>query len=334
MADIQVNQVFPSAKFIETDSKGDLQEVVGADATNSTASLQGIKIDSIATGIGSNGITFSITENNGSADSISINGSDVTLSLNESASLYFLGQTNPAVKASASIQGIEIEADVDGSAGNGITFEILESNGSANSISASGNTITLDLELSASSYQLSDVETILNGAGTDVTDLVDFTYSGNPSDSLTSAGAVTTTNGRDEVESISNILSGADSSVTDVVDFTITGANSDALTGASSVTLADATDLVTPDLGADKKYLLISTDDIFDFEVGEDTDGRKCFYGLLETASSNINNLASKPASLLINRGNLILVSDTQMRRSYQITTTLDILDSDLSPES
>ena len=301
------------------------------------------------------------------------------MSLKESASLYFLGQSNPAVKATASIQGIEIEADADGSAGNGITFEILESNGVGNTITASGNTITLDLELSASTYQLSDIETIINGAGTDVTDLVDITYSGDPSDSLTGTGSVITANGRDEVasilsilasagtsitdvvaltitgantdaltgvgsvttagaideaSSISSILSSADSSVTDVVGFEITGADSDALTGVGSVTLANAIDSVTPDLEPDKKYLLISTDDIFDFEVGEDTDGRKCFYGLLETASNSIANLASKPANLLINRGNLILVSDTQMRRSYQITTTLDILDSDLSPES
>lgn len=334
MADITVNQVFPSAKFIATNNKGDLQEVVGADATASTGSIQGIKVDSIATGISANGITFTIAENNGSSDSISISGTDVTLSLKESATLYFLGQSNPAVSASVSIQGIDIEADASGSAGNGITFEILESNGAGNTITASGNTITLDLELSANSYQLSDIQTILSSAGSDVTDLVDFTFSGNPSDSLTGTGSVITANGRDEVNSISNILSGAGTDVTDVVDFSITGANSDALTGAGSVTLADATDSVTPDLEADKKYLLISTDDIFDFEVGEDADGRKCFYGLLETASSNINNLASKPASLLINRGNLILVSDSQMRRSYQITTTLDILDSDLSPES
>ena len=40
MADISVNQVFPSAKFIATDSKGDLQEVVGVDATNANATYR------------------------------------------------------------------------------------------------------------------------------------------------------------------------------------------------------------------------------------------------------------------------------------------------------
>ena len=333
MADISVNQVFPSAKFISTNNKGDLQEVVGADATTASGSLQGISVESVATGSASNGITFSITEN-GSSDEVSISGQDVTLTLSSSASLYLLDQANPAVTATASIQGIEIEADASGSAGNGITFEILESNAVGNTITASGNTITLDLELSATSYQISDIQTIISGAGTDVTDLVDITFSGSSSDSLTGVGSVITVNGRDEVASVSSILSSAGTAVTDVVGFTITGNASDALTGAGSVTLADATDAVTADLEADKKYLLISTDDIFDFEAGEDTDGRKCFYGLLETASNSISNLANKPSNLLINRGNLVLVSDTQMRRSYQITTTLDILDSDLSPES
>ena len=57
------------------------------------------------------------------------------------------------------------------------------------------------------------------------------------------------------------------------------------------------------------------------------------FQGLLETATNNISNLTNKPSHLVINRGNLILLSDQQMRRTYSVTATLDILDSDLSAE-
>ena len=50
MANISVSAVFPSAKFIQTDSKGDLQEIVGSDATSSSATLQGISLESVDTG--------------------------------------------------------------------------------------------------------------------------------------------------------------------------------------------------------------------------------------------------------------------------------------------
>ena len=94
-------------------------------------------------------------------------------------------------------------------------------------------------------------------------------------------------------------------------------------------------DAVTPDLTPNKSYLLISTDDIADYDgEAEQADGRKVFYGLLDTATSNISNLSDKPKSLVVNRGNLILLSDSKLRRSYNITATLDILDSDLSAES
>ena len=262
MADISVNAVFPTAKFITTDDKGDLQEVVGVDATNAFGSIQGIRVESVDTGSNGNSIVFAISENNGASDSVSINGTDVTLSLKDSATNYFLNQVNlatsaiatiqgieieavstgatfntvtftiaennntadsisivgdditldleasaseyqlnqvnPAVQATASIQGIEIEADAIGSLGNGITFEILENNATADSISATGNTVSLDLQNGANTYQISDIQNIVAGAGTDVTDLVNITFSGSTTDFLTSADSVATSGGKDE----------------------------------------------------------------------------------------------------------------------------------------
>lgn len=421
MADININAVFPSAKFIVTDSKGDLQEVVGQEATSSNATLQGIKIESVAKGAEQNGITFSITEGSGSTDALTITDDDITLALEQSASTYFLNQVNPAVRASTSLDGIKIDAVDDGSAGNGITFEITDGNGSADAISATSDKITLALDKDASDYKLNEysiddranaghtgipvgafiyfiddatfdmknqstnanesktftageshevvskdgtqrpiitlsgtdyaflvtdykvkwgerlekISTLIANAGTDVTDLATITITGSDGSNLTGTGSVTTSGGRNEADSIKNILDGAGSEITDVVSFTITGANSDPLTGEGTATLDFAVSDSDGELQSDKSYLLISTDDIADYDgVAEEVDGRKMFYGLLETATANISALSDKPQSLVVNRGNIILVNESKMRRSYNITATLDILDTDLASES
>ena len=146
---------------------------------------------------------------------------------------------------------------------------------------------------------------------------------------------LTSSGGRDEIQSIADIIAGAGSDVTDLVSIDISGNPTDLLTGAGTATLANATDATAGELESNKSYLIISTDDIFDYDgVAEEADGRKTFYGLLETATQNITALSDKPDNLLVNRGSLILLSDSKMRRSYSITATLDILDSDLSAET
>ena len=166
MANIGLNQLFPSARFLSTDSSGDVQEVTAQNGSNASASIQGIKIDAVALEEAGNGITFQIAESNGIADSISASNGNVTLSLKDLASNYKLGEgytvdaVDPvdavdAVSATASIQGIDITAVGVGTNGNGITFEITE-NQTTNSISASGNTVTLGLDNTATDYKLNE----------------------------------------------------------------------------------------------------------------------------------------------------------------------------------
>ena len=50
MADITANQIYPSIKYITTNTRGDLQEITGTDATTASGSLQGITLSSVATG--------------------------------------------------------------------------------------------------------------------------------------------------------------------------------------------------------------------------------------------------------------------------------------------
>jgi hypothetical protein len=447
MANIGLNTIFPSARFLSTDASGDVQEVTAQGGSNASATLQGIKVDAVALEQAGNGITFAIAESNGVEDSISATNQTVTLSLKDVATNYQLGTAytvdaveaiegvDPvdAVSSTATLDGIDIVAVAEGTSGDGITFEITEEN-EGDSISAVDSTVTLALNKVASDYKLNEysidvsgttghtsipegafiyfiaddtltirnesigsneevsftagssyevvakdgsgrpiieidgtqyaflvsnfkttwgerldsIATILGTAQTDVTDLVSLSISGADSDNLSGVGNVQTANGADAIAgvdavagvdainnpSIQSILDLADVDVTNLVTLSITGDAEDFLTGAGSVITEGAVDTIEPTLLPNTKYMLIAQNDIFDLEEVEESDGRKVFFGLLETASRNLESSTVKSNNLLINRGNLILLSETKLRRSYNITATLDILDSDLSDES
>jgi hypothetical protein len=232
MADIGINSVFPSAKFLSTDSRGDIQEIISVDA----------------------------------------------------------------VPAFVDIDGLTFTAKTGGTGGNNLSVEIIDNVGSGGmAYSSNGNAFTISLEEVADQYSLGGLK--------------------------------------------SDIASNAPQAFTDTfeVTYTATGTSSNTLTagGLTATNLANGEDAITPELSPSKKYLVISTDDLADYDgASEETDGRKMFYGLLETATENISNLTDKPENLVINRGSLILLSDSKLRRTYSITATLDILDSDLSAES
>ena len=232
MADIGLNSVFPSAKFLTTDNKGDIQEIISVDA----------------------------------------------------------------VSAFKDIDGLTFTAKVGGTSGNSITVEIIDNVGSGGiAYSNTGDAFTISLEETADQYSLSGIKNDIASNGSQAfTDAFDVTY---------------TTSG--------------------------TSANTLTAGGVSATNLESGEDAIIPELETNKDYLVISTDDISDYDgASEQTDGRKVFYGLLETATANIDAIADKPQNLIINRGNLILLSDSKMRRSYSVVATLDILDSDLSAES
>ena len=201
-----------------------------------------------------------------------------------------------ATSASADIDGLTFTAKTAGANGNNLSVQIIDNVGSGGvAYTNTGDAFLISMELTADNYTLTAIKTHYgNHAPSEFTDVFDVSY-------------------------------------------TATGTSSNTFTsgGFSATNLANGSDAVAPELTPNKSYLLISTDDIADYDgTHEEADGRKVFYGLLETATNNISNLTDKPESLLVNRGNLILLSDSKLRRSYSITATLDILDSDLSAES
>jgi hypothetical protein len=201
-----------------------------------------------------------------------------------------------AISSSLDVGGLTFTSKVAGAIGNNISIEIIDNVGSGGiAYSNTDQSFTISLEESSDQYSLGGLKSDISSNGSQAfLDAFDVTY--------TSSGTST-----------DKLPAG----------------------GFSETNLANGFDAVTPDLAPNKSYLLISTDDIADYDgEAEQADGRKVFYGLLDTATSNISNLSDKPESLIVNRGNLILLSDSKLRRSYNITATLDILDSDLAQES
>lgn len=307
---IGLNTIFPSAKFISTDSKGDVQEITAQDATDATASIQGVQIDAVASSVDGNGITFQITENN-SSDAITATGNTVTLALSKSASDYRLNEYGIDTSSSASHLGISV-----GSYIHFISDDTLDWRDEATNATESLNfTAGQSVEVTGKDGSSRPIVTI------DSTNYVVL------------AGNFKTTWG-ERIDSVSTILGTASNDVTDLVSITLTGQDSDNLTGTGSVVTEGGNISVDSDLNADSKYLLLDISDIYDLEESEEADGRKVFYGLLETATANIATSGAVSDSLVINRGSLILLSENKLRRSYNITATLDILDSDLAEES
>jgi hypothetical protein len=176
MANIGLNTIFPSARFLSTDASGDVQEVTAQGGSNASATIQGIKIDAVALEQAGNGITFAIAESNGIEDSISATNQTVTLSLKDVATNYQLGTAysvdaveaiegvDPvdAVSSTATLDGIDIVAVAEGTSGDGITFEITEEN-EGDSISAVDSTVTLALDKVASDYKLNEYSIDVSG---------------------------------------------------------------------------------------------------------------------------------------------------------------------------
>ena len=58
MADIGINSVFPTAKFLSTDSKGDIQEIISTDAVSAFIDIDGLTFTAKTSGVQGNYISI------------------------------------------------------------------------------------------------------------------------------------------------------------------------------------------------------------------------------------------------------------------------------------
>ena len=314
MADITASSIYPSIKFISTDSNGDLQEATGVVATAATASLQGISLTSVATGDSANATKFQITENLTADELVYVSADDkIALRLANSANLYKLN---------------ERAGDISGTPTWTTDDKIIIVNTGTISGSDSGGTTAT-----------------FNVTAGDVFDIASVSTSGKPvihEDNDTSQPILELFNsgygseyGR-MIESISNIIATAGTDVTDIATITVTGANSDNLIGAGSVLLAGATNETNGELLSNNDYVLISRGDLHSLDSDETTDGRKLLWGLLEKYSDAYYALdaSSRPSNLTLAKSNFLTQADGHsLKQIYTVTATYNVDNLDLLPE-
>ena len=91
MADVALNAVFPNAKFLTTNAKGDIQEIIGVDAVSASKDIDGLTFTAKVGGASGNNLSITIVDNVGSGGVAYSNAGDAhTISLEESADQYSL----------------------------------------------------------------------------------------------------------------------------------------------------------------------------------------------------------------------------------------------------
>jgi len=314
MADITASQIYPSIKYITTNTKGDLQEITGTDATTASGSLQGITLSSVATGASANGTIFQITQNKPADEILYISATNtIGLRLENSASLYKLN---------------ERASDTSGTP-TWTTDDklIIVTTGTISGSDSGGSTATFNVT-----------------AG-DVFDIASVSSSGKPvihENNNTAEPTLELFNsgygseyGR-MIESISNIIATAGTDVTDIATIAISGADSDNLTGSASVTLQGADDATDGELQGNSEYVLIARGDLHSLDSDETTDGRKLLWGLLEKYSDAYYALdsANRPESLTLNKSNFLTQTDGHsLKQTYTVTASYDVNGLDLLAE-
>lgn len=310
MATINSSAIFPSIKLLETDSVGDVQEVSSQSATSSTATIQGIKIDSVATGVASDGVGFEILEGQ-SANGISATNNVVSLALQFGASNYKLNEY--------SING-------------GLGSHTFIGNGDFIYFIANDTLTLTDLSTSSGvslNFNKGDSFECLgnDSAGRPIIEISGTQYKFSSTNFNTTWG--------ERIDSIATIIATAGSDVTDLVAISIVGADGDNLTGTGSVTTANGQDASEGDLDPNAKYVMLKIDDIYDLQDSEFTDGRKLLWGVIETASNVFSQLTDAPENLTITRSSKSLVNNqTNLRQTYTIVATYEIGSVDLKGEA
>ena len=101
MATINSSAIFPSIKFIETDSLGDIQEVVGTNASASSLSFQNLTFTAVDAGVDGDDITIEIQQGQAGAGvvgiEVSVSESAITIRSENALGTYTEGELKTAV---------------------------------------------------------------------------------------------------------------------------------------------------------------------------------------------------------------------------------------------
>lgn len=345
MATVNSTAIFPSIRFIETDSLGDLQEVVGSHATSASKTHDGLTFTAVNSGEAGNDISIAIVEDNTATGlGFSAVGDAIVLTA-ESADLV------PAVSASITNEGVTFTADSAGTGGNAITLEVKQGQSGAGvtgiEFSATGNAILMSAELALENYTQGDVQTYFASAPSAVTDLVDISVADSGT-SLTNAGTLSATNlsgGTDEISAVTiasytqgqvqTAFANAPTSVTDLVTLSIADGGSNLVTTLTATNLTGGAEAGSGSLDASSKYILIKQNELHDLADDETGDGRKLIWGILHQASNVFAGLSAQPTNFTIQKGSPIAIDGgSSLRQTYTVNATYALSGLDLKAES
>ena len=335
MPAIATTELFPSAAFISTDAKGDLQEVVGVDEAKAKIVHDGVTIESITAGAAGNSKKVEILEDAGA--------SVVNASYDSGTSkLTFKLPASAAATASLTFQGLTFTAAAPGAAGNAIKvrFRISQTTSGGVEVSESGSEITIDHDDVANSTTQGAIKTAFDAAGISQATLSVASSSTAMTAAVSSFASFT--NGADAIDATSytqqNLVDAAQAAGTSVTDlFSVSAASGGTklLSPLSEANLAGGVDEVPNELDTNAKYLLIKESDLYDLGDGEQNDGRKVLWGIVHNASELWAGKPAQPNSLTIARS-AISSSDggTALKQTYTITAKYAIAGLDLKAES
>ena len=363
MANITPQELFPSAKFISTDSVGDLQEVHGLPAKSASLNADKIVVDAVQAGANGNNITFELKDTGRGLPT-----PEVPAIQEVKASLVFDGKIKiEAVNAGVAGNSLEVRISNNGRSssepimnvsknGDKIVIDIRNDNGSI--IDASTFVTQFEARASQTVKDIWSVSEI--ASGTLSTDNLPVSNLSGGVDgvaivpAVASPHAIFSFSGTDVVCDVRKIEGGQNNTANNIAKSFVDDASADikALVNISTLSIQDSPTMTNhsialtnlaggenedsnQELDSDATYLMIKTTDINDLEDTEQGDGRKVIYGLIDKANDSFSALVDAPSNLKVSNSNPIYNSSTNtIFKSYLVETFLSFTGLDVKDES
>ena len=340
-------------------------EQAGSEASGT---LGGVALEAVTVGVAGGNITLAIIDDAGTgvgANQVSVNnGTDIVINLQDLASN---GDTTKDIEdlinGDATASGLVLASGGDttlaqalaeaaiSTAGDFVAGVDFVSDQDIVKIAASDSDINVCLHRDISNYTNNDIRALLTdstsswfasldalvsvvvsnagGAGSGaVTGTFDFTGGADPANQ---------SNTINDIISLINGNADASALVTASLENAGNGGNLPSL--VASVNLEQGKAAIVADLEPSSEFVCIKIDDIHSLKSGEIDDGRKLFWGVLESYTQVATGLSaeSQPENLLVTRGNPTLVIDgagTRIRQVYSIQSFYATGDFDLEDET
>lgn len=340
----------------------------GFAVTGSVASgtLGGVKLTAVSNGVAGGNISLQIIDDAGAGavDGVAVTGNDIVVTR---ADITTNGDTTKdiedAINGSADASALVTASNGDTTVASSLAKALLSSASDAVAgvddvadkdqvkIAASDSDINICLVNDIANYSNSDINTLLTDAGAswfnDLNALVTISVS-NPAVAGSAAitGTFDFTGGADPANQsntindiVSLINSDPDASALVVASLENAGSGGNLPSLVPATNLEGGLEAITADLEPSSQFVCIKVDDIHSLKADEIDDGRKLFWGVLESYTQVATGLSaeSQPENLIVTRGQPALVIDaagTRIRQAYSVQSFYATGDFDLEDET